>query len=190
MCAPHHFPMLHGIASTLDTKHSQLVESIWHELEREFGLKLASLLHPHLTYQVVEQYDLQRADEILQGFARRAAPFAIRTNGLGVFMGEAPGIFVSVVRPSALSKFHSILWEEISPIAQGIHDYHYDSQHWMPHISLTPPHLPLELVPEIIRYLTRYTFGWEIQIANITLALNIQTAHEMWKSYPLGERGE
>lgn len=182
--------MLQGIASTLDAQHSANVESIWRELEREFGLNFDSILYPHFTYQVVEQYNVQQADDALQRFARRAVPFAIHTNGLGIFTGEAPGIYVPIVRPVTLSKFHMVLWEEISPTAQGIHDFHYDPQHWMPHITLTPPHLRLEQIPEIIRLLTRHTFKWEIHIDNITLALNVESPHEEWRRYTLGEGNE
>jgi 2'-5' RNA ligase len=182
--------MLHGIASILDPQHTSVVESLWRELEREFGLSFTSFRHPHFTYQVVEQYHVEQTDDTLRRFVRRAIPFTILTNGLGIFTGEAPIIYIPVVRTETLNKFHRVLWEEVSPAAHGIHDHHYAPKHWMPHISLTPPLSSPGQIPEIINFLAGRSFHWEINIDNLALALNVQSPDEVWKRYSLGEGDE
>lgn len=74
---------MHGVVSLLDSAHTRLVESLWVALENEFGQ--SSLYMPriaHFSYQIAEQYQVNRLGAALEQFAQERRPFRVRTAGL------------------------------------------------------------------------------------------------------------
>src|SRR5690349_3549811 len=138
---------MQGIVSILDEANCQFVEDLWVELETEFGLRGVRTIFPHFTYQVVESYELEEVEKILAQVAQSAGVFHVSTSGLGVFTGERPVLYVPVVRTQALNEFHRLLWEQITPLASGIH-VHYQPRNWFPHITLAIDDLTHDQLPE------------------------------------------
>ena len=102
---------MNGIASLLDEPATSRVNYWWQELEARCGLvgvKTTPL--PHFSWQVTEAYDLPLLEIVLHTFARQARPFTIRTSGLGLFTGENPIVYISIVKDESLIHFHSLLW--------------------------------------------------------------------------------
>jgi 2'-5' RNA ligase len=179
--------MLQGIVSILDPEHCEKVEALWFDLKREFGLKDAANAHPHVTYQVAEQYEITRAKGVLKRLARRAAPFRVRTSGLGIFTGDSPIVYIAVARSIHLANFHTRLWERISRTAHGVHAHHYGPDNFMPHITLAAGDLKAEQLPNVVRLLADRPFSWEITLDNLTLVPDAAGSRDQWIRFPFGQ---
>ncbi len=90
---------MHGIVSLLDSKHYQLVENLWAELEREFVVRGVYITpYPHFSYQIAQHYNVEQLEPILQRYTASQAAFQVKTSGLGIFNGPRPVLYISVVR--------------------------------------------------------------------------------------------
>lgn len=160
---------MNGIASLLDGSATSHVEGLWQELETRCGLVgVKSTPFPHMTWQVTEDYDLPRLEVALRAVVGQVRPFSIHTSGLGLFTGENPIIYISVVKDEALMRFHSLLWEDMAGIA--FHPAHYYSPaQWVPHITLAYNDLTSANLDCALQSLAFQSFNWEIQIDNLVL---------------------
>lgn len=120
----------------LDDGYAKLVQDLWAELYREFGVRgIYGTAYPHFSYQVAGAYDVKRLAEGLEPVAESTAPFRISTAGLAIFPGPRPVLYVPVVRTARLSRFHQKLWSPMTAAATEIQSY-YQPTRWMPHITI------------------------------------------------------
>jgi 2'-5' RNA ligase len=178
---------MHGVVSLLDLQATRLVDSIWVELENEFGL--SSLYVPriaHFSYQIAEQYNLNRLGAVLEQTAQAQSPFHLRTTGLGIFTGMNPVLYVPVVRSLELSRLHSALWQAIGATETGVSSL-YSPEHWIPHITLAQGDLDGANLPTVVRWLSGRALSWEITVNNIGLIY--QTGHEHRLKFRFGFQG-
>lgn len=158
---------MEGIVSLLDDKHYQLVEDLWAELAHEFGVRGVYITpYPHFSYSVAAHYNIESLTHILERITSNITTFQVRTDGLGMFTGAAPVIYIPVVRSLELTQLHEALWEEISPTASGTQEYYHPNQ-WMPHITIGFGDINRENLPPIARWLNERDFHWEITVNNI-----------------------
>jgi 2'-5' RNA ligase len=177
---------MYGVVSLLDEQHYREVERVWDEIGRIFGRRgVGRTPFPHFSYHVAERYDSELLDHVLREFARRTPPFTVSTNGLGIFAGLQPVLYVPIVRSSALSEFHRTLWHEISRFGAGIVDYYHPDQ-WMPHITLAQGDVSPANLPTLVRMLSDHNFTWDIHVDNIALIHNTDDAEAHIRRYPLG----
>lgn len=177
---------MHGIVTLLDAEHTALVESLWAELERHFGLRGGYLTpFPHFSYQVAAAYDLARLEPALAAAARELAPFRVRTTGLGVFAGEQPVLHIAVERTEALLRAHERVWRASEPAAEGL-DAYYRASAWVPHITLAMRDLTPALLPEVRAWLADRDLRWELPAATLALIYDTGQAQEVRLRLPLG----
>jgi 2'-5' RNA ligase len=170
---------MHGVVSLLDERHCGLVEELWAELARRFGLRgIAQTPYPHFSYQVAESYELALLEPILRRFADNSGGFNIRTTGLGVFTGPKPVLYVPVVRSTALTRFQRELWPELSRVAGGVVDY-YHPENWIPHITLATDDLTPQSLCAVMGWLADRSFNWEIKINNLALIQDTADGKEL-----------
>ncbi|MGV3540588.1 MAG: 2'-5' RNA ligase family protein [Rufibacter sp.] len=161
-------PMV-AIVSLLDAAHTDKLNRLILELEREFGLKGVQMTpYPHITWLTVNDGSLQNLQETLGHAAGICCKFKIRTTGLGIFPGEKPVLYIPILRTPSVNRFHSQLYEAVSLISQEIgHLYHPDA--WMPHLSLALGDTTPDLVAQALIYLNREAYDWHIELDNLTL---------------------
>ena len=158
-----------GIISLLDDEHYHWVEEIWAGLDREFGLRgIYTTPFPHFTYHVAEHYEVDQIGPVLQRFASEQAGFSIHTAGLGIFTGASPVVYISVVRNPKLSLLHRALWDRLGDAGQGVIN-HYKPDDWVPHITLAYGDVDNTILPQIIKFLSKQDFYWEIPVHAISL---------------------
>jgi 2'-5' RNA ligase len=160
---------MHGVVTLLDAVHTKLVESLWVELENEFGL--SSLYVPriaHFSYQIADAYNIQRLGATLEQFAQGQTEFQITTTGLGLFTGSSPVLYVPVARNPELTRLHQTLWQAIAGVGTAVSE-HYDPDHWTPHITLAQGDLDRDNLPDIIRFLFERDFTWQLKVNNVAL---------------------
>jgi 2'-5' RNA ligase len=166
---------MEGIVSFLDDKHYQLVEDLWAELSREFGVRGVYITpYPHFSYHVAAHYDVESVTPILNRITSNITTFQVRTSGLGIFTGATPVIYIPVVRSLELTQLHEALWEKISPVASGAQEYYHPGQ-WMPHITIGFGDINKENLASIVRWLNERDFSWEITINNIAFVQDTGT---------------
>jgi 2'-5' RNA ligase len=160
---------MNGIASLLDGPATSRVERLWQELEAHCGLVGVKLTpFPHFTWQVTEDYDLPRLEVTLRALAGQIQPFSIHTSGLGLFTGEHPIVYISIVKDEPLMRFHSLLWKKMVGIAFHPTLY-YSPDQWVPHITLAYNDVTSANIDCVMQSLAFQTFNWEIQIDNLIL---------------------
>jgi 2'-5' RNA ligase len=110
--------------------------AMWDHLERRHGLRGArASLHPHVSYLVG---DSSRPNAVGTALARAAAairPVTVTIEGLGIFDGPRPVLFLRVAKSPELLEIHlrlldatQDLWDDLWP--------HYLPEAWCPHVTL------------------------------------------------------
>lgn len=177
---------MHAVVSLLDERHYWLVEGVWAELDRDFGLRgVSATPFPHFSYQVAAGYDPDALRPILQRRARDQPPFRVRTGGLGLFTGASPVLYVPVVRDEPLARFHGALWSNLAGAGAGVLPY-YRPESWLPHITLAHGDLTGDNLPAIVRALGGRDFGWAIAIATLDLIYDTGARQEVRLRFTLG----
>ena len=178
---------MHGVVSLLEDKYYRLVEDLWAELEKEFGVRGVYVTpYPHFSYQVASHYNVELLEPILRDFVARSSAFQISACGLGIFTGASPVLYIPVVRTQELNRFHAALWKEISQAGAGIVDY-YTPENWMPHITIGFGDLNKNKLSQIVRYLSEHNFNWEIIVDNIALIYDIGSKQELRSHFDFGK---
>jgi 2'-5' RNA ligase len=166
---------MHGVVSLLDDEHYALVESIWAELEREFGVRgIYVTPFPHFSYQVAEGYEVEAVEGVLRETVREMLPFKIKTAGLGIFNVTHPVLYIPIVRSPELSNLHERLWRQLTPAANCATEF-YRPDMWMPHITLAHGDVDQEQLASIVRAFAGRQFHWEINVNNLSLIYDTGT---------------
>jgi 2'-5' RNA ligase len=142
---------------------------LWQELEAHCGLVgVKATPFPHLSWQVTEAYELPRLETVVHALTSQVQPFPIHTAGLGIFTGENPIVYISIVKDEPLMLFHSLLWEKMDGIALNPAPY-YSPEQWVPHITLTYNDVTSANLDCVMQSLAFQSFDLEIQIDNLIL---------------------
>ena len=158
---------MNGIASLLDKISTAHVESLWQELEASCGLSGVRVMpFPHFTWQVTERFDLSRLEKVLREISQQTQPFTIHTAGIGIFTGENPIIYITIVKEESLICFHEMLWKHTNKLALNP-NHHYSPDHWVPHITLSYNDVRPDNLSCALLTLAFQPFIWEIQIDNL-----------------------
>lgn len=160
---------MHGVVSLLDDEHYRLIEEVWEELERDFGVRAVyATPFPHFTYQVSEGYDPKAVESALHRVASETAPFAVRTAGLGIFTSKRPVLYVPVVRSPALERLHGELWRALGGQAAGEAARFYRPEMWMPHVTLAQTDVDCDRLARIVCALAPRNYHWEMEVNNLS----------------------
>jgi hypothetical protein len=100
--------------------------------------------------------------------ADKVAPCTVQTDGLGIFTGPVPVLFLAVIRSPALTKVHQQLWQAITAAAVGA-TLVYAPEHWIPHITLAQGDMTSTDVAEIAERLSSRRFQWQIPLTNLAV---------------------
>lgn len=158
-----------AVASLLDTKHTDIVNTIIGDFEKEFSIKqVQATPFPHITYLITEAYNLEILKKYLERFCQTGKSFHVYTTGIGVFPGEHPVVYIPVLRTPPLNKFHSQLYKDISKLSTETVSYSKPKL-WLPHISLALGDTTLEMMTPMFKYLAQYDFNWEIKIEKMSI---------------------
>ncbi len=158
-----------GIVTLFDVAQDELVKTLWRLLEVECGsagVKIAPV--PHFSWQIVESYNMERVEPILQDIVNESNPFIVRTAGLGLFTGEKPIVYIPLVKDARLLRFHKRIWEQTRLASTGVSEL-YSPGLWMPHITLVHEGVDRTNLGCLIEKLAFQTFDWEILVDNIAL---------------------
>jgi 2'-5' RNA ligase len=180
---------MNGIASLLDKSATIRVELLWQELEARCGLVgIKTTPFPHISWQVTDAYDLKHLEKALETFAKQSQPFSVRSTGLGVFTGDHPILFISILKDEPLMRFQSLLWEQTNRIAIRPSPY-YSPILWVPHITIAYNDVDQRNLDCAMQYLAFQNFDWEIQIDNLVFIAQTENQVPETVKYHLGNKG-
>jgi len=159
---------MHGLVSLLPQPNYGMVERIWDDLERRFGLRGIRVTPlPHFSWNIGEVYPQEKLEPAMREVAARIAPLRVRAVGLGIFPGPEPVIFIPLVKDRALLEAHQIIWDRFQSVGEGLSTY-YSPENWVPHISLAYQDVTRENIGEVMGALAFEPVNWEMPIDNIT----------------------
>lgn len=158
-----------AVVSVLEPPYHERILALWEELQHEFGI----VGHfetpvPHFSYHVAASYAAETLISTLETCARTFAPFLAHTDGLGIFTGPQPVLYIAVVRDKALTALHAALHQQLYPIARIPNPYYLPEQ-WVPHITLTLGPVAPATLGAIVTYLSQRDFYWQIPINNLAV---------------------
>jgi 2'-5' RNA ligase len=158
---------MNGIASLLDRPATTRVALIWQDLEARCGLVgVKTTPFPHVSWQVTEDYKVPLLEKALDVLSGQIQPLTIHTTGLGLFTGENPILYISILKDEPIMRLHSLLWEKLNGI--GLHPSpYYSPAQWVPHITLAFNDLNRQNLDCAMQYLAFQSFDWEILIDNL-----------------------
>ena len=161
---------MHGIVTLLPEPLYHTVEKIWRKLETKFGISLkekGETLYPHFSWQMADEYDIDKLKVILENIALKTEPFTISTCGIGIFSVERPIIYIPIVKTEELIDLHKSICKKTAKTADGISDL-YSPENWMPHISIAFEGITKENIGEIITELSNKNYIWNFELNNIS----------------------
>lgn len=160
---------MYGIVSLLSEEYDQFVRDIWRDFEAEFGVHgVHKTPVPHFSYHVAERYTQDALESNLRPVLEYVTPFTVTTNGLGIFTGEVPVLYVTMQPNERLFDMNQRLWNVLAPVSQEIHPLYHPGK-WVPHITLTQGDIGNDRLPDVIRMLSPRNFYWEFTVDNIVL---------------------
>lgn len=158
---------MHGLVSLLPSPCYEEVISLWEELETAHGLAGVQVTpFPHFSWQIAEDYDLDRLEVQMREIAQNTAAFEVRTAGLGIFTGPKPVVFIPIVKTSPLIQFHTLLWERTEGISKG-RSLYYSPQYWIPHITLAFEDVDPANIAPVMSTLAFRSFAWTMEVDNL-----------------------
>lgn len=180
---------MHAVVSLLDDNSSRMVEKLWAEIEREFGLRgVYQTPFPHISYHVSGEYDVDKVRTVMQVFARHTAPFRVRCCGLGVFTGPQPVLYMPVVRSPQLAEFQHELWHQVTK-SSGHLEFLYRPARWVPHVTLTRDDLTQRALGAIVRKFCTLELSQQVTINNLALIYETRGREEVVYRVNLSEGG-
>ena len=160
---------LAGVCSILPEEAAARVAELWAELDRELGLRSATISPlPHFTYQVARDYDLDVLTEVVSKLAGGARALRVRTAGLGIFTGASPVLHLPIVRGPELARFQVAVWSAASVAAEKL-DQNYHPASWVPHVSLAFGDTTPANVGAAAELLSGRDLSWDLELDNLAI---------------------
>lgn len=127
---------MYAIISELDAGTTKFIKNYWQRLCMLCGLK--EIYHypiPHFTWLSAEEMDVAQVSRLMDQIAAKREALTIQTFGLGIFTGQAPVLYLPIVKTDAVLQLHREIWERVQSCTSEIHKY-YSPSLWIPHITL------------------------------------------------------
>ncbi|GAB4525071.1 MAG: hypothetical protein OHK0046_40470 [Anaerolineae bacterium] len=159
-----------GIVSILDHEHEARVKALWQEFREKFNMAgFAERPIPHFSYHVADGYDVQQLKPILARIAEQTDVFEVMTNGLALFTGAKPVLYIPVRLNTPLRALHQTIWEALPSGIATAPNLYYQAEGWVPHITLAADDMGHAHLPAVIQLLSPRDFRWRIRVDNVAL---------------------
>lgn len=160
---------MYGVVSLLEGRYLSLFREMWRTLQADCGFNgdfLAPI--PHISWHVAGSYNLHVLKTILVDITVRATPLTIRTEGLGIFTGNVPIIYINVVKDAALQEFQFKLWQSAQSAAHEA-SILYTPENWIPHITLARGDINSCNLGCLMDKLAFKDLSWELEMDHIAV---------------------
>jgi len=128
--------MMYAVASLLDLESDAFTRKMWDWIQTVCGKADITLSPiPHFSWLIGEELDLDQTKSILEILSKETMPFEIGINGIGIFTGQYPVMYLSLMKSKQMAKLHQTIWDQIPILKSGSGEYYHPDK-WIPHITL------------------------------------------------------
>ena len=160
---------INGIITKLPDFFEEEVFKVWNDFHYLYGIsRIKTTSFPHLTWVIAKESDEQLVDEKLTIIKKKTFPFALSTNGIGIFTGKRPAVYIQIKPSIQILEFQKMLYDTFSDHSDGLKKF-YVPNRWIPHISLAIEDIDLSNIGKVMEYLLPTTFKHDLRIENISL---------------------
>jgi|SRR6056297_681541 len=160
---------INGIITKLPEFFEQEVLTVWDDFHRKFGIsRIKVTSFPHLTWVIAKESDETLVDEKLNIIRKKTFPFVLSTNGIGIFTGKRPAVYIQIKPSIQILEFQKKLYETFSDHSDGLKKF-YAPERWIPHISIAIEDIDLTNIGAVMEYLLPNTFKHDLRIETISL---------------------
>lgn len=153
------------IGPTLPEPQYSTVESIWDDLHETFAIDRYANPYPHFTLYGLDDADLDSVEDAVREVAADHDPFAVHTDGIGVFPGNH--VWIPVARSEPLAALHRDVVDAVADLGSAPVPF-YDPHRWFPHVGLALA-LGDERAGEVVSYLLERDFEWDFTVDSIAI---------------------
>jgi hypothetical protein len=180
---------MYAIASVLNNEENIKVHDIWDGLQSHCQLNAVKVSPiPHFSWftyiNVNSQSDLEHE---LCDWATIHAPIKLQVNGLGIFPGEKPVLYLPIVRTLKLSAYHFDLIQKISPYIEGTATF-YGSDSWIPHVTLAIHDLNNENIDCAVKQCLKHSLSFDLYVDHIAILYLDELTFGLKRKFDFNER--
>lgn len=127
---------MHSAIALFDDESASKVERLWEMLATELelvGVQRTPI--PHLSWDVFLDANVAGLEGALERRARGMNPLTLELNGLGIFPGADPVLYLNVLKNAHLLELHGSIHEDLTRVVQGRSPL-YAPDRWAPHVTL------------------------------------------------------
>ncbi|MFC6992992.1 2'-5' RNA ligase family protein [Haladaptatus sp. GCM10025707] len=154
------------VGALLPDPYYERIESVWADIEAEFGANGIHNPFPHFTqYGVTEPATVPVVESALEAVVARHDPVTVRTDGIGIFPGNT--FYIPVTQSRALAQLHEDVVDDVSRLGDAPSSY-YEPGSWFPHVGLAIQ-IPDANTGDLASFLLDYDFSWEFDIETLAV---------------------
>ena len=178
-----------AIASVLNNEENKKIHDIWDDLQSHCQLNAVKISPiPHFSWftyvNVLAQEDLEHE---LCIWANSHRPLTVKVNGLGIFPGEKPVLYLPVVKNIMLSALHFDLIQKISPYVDGTSNF-YNSDAWMPHVTLAIHDVNNENLNCAVSIAIKHNLSFDLYVDHLAILYLDELSFGLQRKFILNER--
>lgn len=127
---------MYAIVSLLDREENAQVIEYWKYLENACGLLgVKTTPIPHFSWMVAQFIDLELIRPPLEQIKTISSCFNTTLDGLGLFTGLRPIVYLPVIKTYEMANFHQSLFTALTPCCVSVSSL-YSPELWLPHVTL------------------------------------------------------
>lgn len=154
------------VGPLLPEPHYGRVEAMWGAVADEFGANGVTNPHPHFTlYGLAADADLDAVEAAVARVAADHDPFAVHTDGLGIFPGHH--VWLPVAKSPALLDLHRDAVRALDGLAAPPTPY-YEPERWFPHVALAL-RLDRERAGAVASFLLANDLEWSFEVDTVAV---------------------
>jgi len=180
---------MYAVVALLDDTTDRRVRALWDALNALLGGDTLTQRNPvpHFSLHVAESYRMDQMLPSLRRFTRLETALDVQTAGLGLFSAEEITLYATVVRATALYRFHVAAIAAVEGYAIGP-DERYLPEHWVPHITLAQARAGAHArVAAAVEHLLGEDLVWQITVRELALITGgAGAAPAVIERFPLG----
>ena len=178
---------MYAIASVLNREENETVHDLWDDLENYCNLHAVKFSPiPHFSWFTFQEVDdIEGLETELFNWALSSGTFSSKVNGLGIFPGESPVIYLPLVKNPILTSMHIDLLNRISPYIHAINTF-YDPMDWIPHITLAFRDLQPDTMDCAIRRCMQFNLQFDVFIDHIAILFMNEITFGLKKKFDFG----
>jgi 2'-5' RNA ligase len=179
-----------GIISLINVEKDKNSHLLWNrvtEVIEKCGMKIP--IYPHFSWQVAVKYQIDNVIEVIQNIAFKTRKFNIQISGFGIFPGDQPVLYLTIVRSSILDEIHQKVWDACSEFGMEINPF-YSATRWIPHMTIASGQVTSFDISSVVEEMAGEIWDYEIEINNLAIAYQIGDEAGIAKTISLLLEGE